>query len=358
VQASGVKSIYIADDATGTLQCDEGSVISILDASYGAGQERYQASGYLNRGACHLKGSRAHFVKQCNNRARCDVKVSSGDFGSDPCSGTAKVAAATWKCVGRDSAPTSAPPQPTSVQPQFPGIQFASAPNDRDVSLRCDGNQVINVLDASYGADQGYYLSNGYIRRGCHAPESFNVISRLCHGKRECSTKVNADVFNGGRDACPAHPVEQAVVTYRCADQAAAAVPPAPPALRVAALGVTVIGAPAAAGGGAAAAGNDGVVRVGDNEIHIHVTQHSMPQPNAVALAKVETKLDALHNSALNKIENIMDDIENHRAAKKPCLRRLQNTITRFKDAFIQEANKVERITKKYSYADDAPTLM
>jgi len=60
----------------------------------------------------------------------------------------------------------------------------------------------------------------------------------------------------------------------------------------------------------------------------------------------------------MTKIEGILNDIEQHKVAKKPCLRKLQKTISNFKDAFVSEAQKIERITHKYSYADDATTLV
>lgn len=102
----------------------------------------------------------------------------------------------------------------------------------------------------------------------------------------------------------------------------------------------------------------DQVVKIGDSEVHIHVTQLSAPEPNAKALNYVERKLDRLHDTAMNQIENIIGDIEHHRKEKKPCLKKLEATIAKFKEAFVKETQNVEKITHKFSYADDAPTLV
>jgi hypothetical protein len=99
------------------------------------------------------------------------------------------------------------------------------------------------------------------------------------------------------------------------------------------------------------------VVRIGGSEVHIHVTQKSMPVPNADALRAVENKVDALHNSAMGEINGLISNIEQHRTAKKPCLKKLKKTIRKFKAAFVAQAGEVAKIEKKHSYADDAPTL-
>jgi len=144
-------------------------------------------------------------------------------------------------------------------------------------------------------------------------------------------------------------------VTYRCAEKAETFVTPAEPPAR---KWTMVAPPPEVVAPQPADAAKATVVKVGDSEIHLHVTQLSAPEPNAKALNYVEEKLDRLHDTAMNKIENILDDIEHHRKAKKPCLKKLQNTITKFKEAFVSEAQNVERITHKYSYADNAPTLV
>lgn len=99
-------------------------------------------------------------------------------------------------------------------------------------------------------------------------------------------------------------------------------------------------------------------IRVGGADLHIHVTQESEPEPDAKALNFIENKLSTLHTHAMDKIESIVDDLNSHRVAKKACLKNLANTVSEFKSQFVAESSKIEKLRHKFSYADDAPTLV
>jgi hypothetical protein len=338
----------------------------------------YQASGYINKGSCHCSNSHQHAVDACNNKGSCSLSPTSAEFGSDPCGGTDKEFFVTYTCVTFD-APTQAA-APAQIQTEYDGVRMALFNEGAAAVLTCPNEQVIGVLDASYGAKQGFYISNGYIGRGsCHASNSATVVSDACQGKGTCEVAASQQTFSGAD--CAADAKRQLKITYRCSKApvvfAQAVAKPAPrkyefvarkvervvpqpaklaekdvaPAVRVNEKGQTVN-----AKGEVVTAEN--VVKIGNSEIHVHVTQLSAPEPNAEALNHVESHLDQLHETAMTKIEGLLDDIETHRKEKKPCLKKLQLTINKFKEAFVKEAQNVERITHKYSYADDAPTLV
>jgi len=66
----------------------------------------------------------------------------------------------------------------------------------------------------------------------------------------------------------------------------------------------------------------DQIVRAAGSEIHLHVTQILTPEPNRKALKHIETKLNKLYSGAMRKVDNILDDIEQHKAAKKTVLKK------------------------------------
>jgi len=277
------------------------------------------------------------------------MQPSNEEFGSDPCAAHKKTTVVTYTCVTHD-APKEAV-APTAVQTQWPGIKMNECVADQPCALDCSGGQFVNLLDSTYGKGQGFYASNGYITRGeCQAATSISVVKDACHGKAHCDVTVNDATFPN--DCKPG--VKKLKVTYRCAaniDTFVTRDKPAPQQFEV--KPISIIPQPA----GEKKKEEEQVVRVGNSEVHIHVTQESAPEPNADALNHVEHKLDRLHSKAMNKIEHILDDIETHRKKKKPCLRKLQKTINKFKEAFVQEASQVARIGHKYQYEDSAATF-
>jgi len=103
----------------------------------------------------------------------------------------------------------------------------------------------------------------------------------------------------------------------------------------------------------------DSVVTSNGSEIHIHVTQLSTPQPSAKALKHIETKLDKLYTGAITKVNSILDDIDQHKAAKKPCLKKIAKLMQKWKRSWVRETRHIEAIANKNKYSDaDANTLV
>jgi hypothetical protein len=346
--------LHCRSSAGGTcaMKCPAGMQISVLDSSWGAGQGVWQSTGYIVKGACHQADSLQRVANACNGKSSCGVEADSS-LGK-PCTRPTELLT-TYQCSAV-AVPAAKVASPAAVQIQYPGIIMAEAVDGAKASLACPGENVIAVLDASYGRSQGFYKSNGFIRKGvCHAASTPKELAEKCNGQPTCSVLADANAFPV--DGC-GDGQRKLKLTYRCSPPDA--VPqfeaPAPPAPRV----WTVVPKQLEAVAPQPAAGpqEESVVNIGGSEVHIHVTQLSAPEPNAAALGAVEDKLDRLHDTAMTKIEGILDDLDKHRVQKKPCLKKLQNTIDKFKSAFVSEAQEVEKLTHKFSYADDAPTLV
>jgi len=231
------------------------------------------------------------------------------EFGADPCPAHKKSIVVTYTCITHD-APKDAVP-PTAVQTQWPGIKMNECTAGQPCALDCSSGKFINLLDSSYGKGQGFYAANGYITKGeCQASTSVSVVKDACHGKPHCDVTVDDKSFPN--DCKPG--VKKLKVTYRCSAQVDSFVTRDQPApQQYINKPISIIPQPA----GSPKKEEEQVVRVGNSEVHIHVTQESAPEPNAEALNAVEHKLDRLHSKAMNKIETILDDIETHRAKKK-----------------------------------------
>lgn len=347
-----------AKQESAQLSCPSGKVIEVRDATYGRGFGVWQASGYISKGQCHAHFARDPAAKMCNGKSECAIEAADSVFGN-PCpdAGKTKELLVVYRCV--KTAPKKSAP-PAASQLEYPGIKVLLTEANKDAQLKCSSGKVITVLDASFGSGQGLYASNGHIKKGgCHAPSSALTVMKACHGKSTCKVDADEPVFAPLKGECGPGPAKQLKVTYHCGKAREFVKPAVPPPRKY--EKTDEIAASLKKGDVKAAKAEepegDGVVRIGGSEVHIHVTQQSMPEPNADALREVESNLDGLHSRALGEIEGLLSDIESHRVAAKPCLKKLKKTIHKFKTAFVQEASKVEKITHKYSYADDAPTL-
>ena len=157
--------------------------------------------------------------------------------------------------------------------------------------------------------------------------------------------------------ACMAISVQAAAPAPAAAAPAAAAAVPQMPEQTTPVKGGSQMRVPWRAAEAGMDSKGDALLNIDGSQIHIHVTQASAPEPNAKVLRAVESRLEGLHSKAMTQIEALLVDVEAHKKAAAPCLRRLRRTVRKFKDAFVAESSAMEKISHKYSYADDAPTL-
>ena len=87
-------------------------------------------------------------------------------------------------------------------------------PKHDDLTVSCgdeDGGIIAKVLFASYGNPTGH--CGGYYRRGyCHAPNSSEVVEKLCLGRRRCVVPAGADFWG---NPCP-NEVKWLLVSVQC----------------------------------------------------------------------------------------------------------------------------------------------
>ena len=92
-------------------------------------------------------------------------------------------------------------------------------PKNEDLIITCgqDGGTVAAVLFSSYGNPSGH--CGGYFKLGsCHAPQSVEVVEKLCLGKRACTVPTGADFWG---NPCP-HSSRWLIVSVQCRSDTAA----------------------------------------------------------------------------------------------------------------------------------------
>jgi hypothetical protein len=95
------------------------------------------------------------------------------------------------------------------------------------VSIACDGDNVINILDAVYGRQHGPDVCPhaATADQNCHAVESVNIVNAACRGQSSCTVAATNSVFG---DPCGGT-YKYLTVDYECISPASLAVLPPPP---------------------------------------------------------------------------------------------------------------------------------
>ncbi|KDO29068.1 hypothetical protein SPRG_06123 [Saprolegnia parasitica CBS 223.65] len=113
-------------------------------------------------GTCFSGVSQKVVTSACAGLQACNVAVNNGNFGGDPCPGTAK-RLTTWAHVAEHET----------------------------LNLKCANGYVIASVDyASYGLPTAAY-TNGW----CHAASSVNVLTQLCVGQASCAVPAKNALF-------------------------------------------------------------------------------------------------------------------------------------------------------------------
>ena len=95
----GPLSVTICEDKTGTINCQNGKRIDVLNAMYGRENEETCPSWKYVDTNCRSQNSYSVVHNKCNNVASCVLTPTNAMFGGDPCSGTYKYLVVEYQCI-------------------------------------------------------------------------------------------------------------------------------------------------------------------------------------------------------------------------------------------------------------------
>eukprot|EP01043_Picozoa_sp_COSAG02_P087819 COSAG02_NODE_25028_length_670_cov_18.115587_1_plen_223_part_11 len=85
----------------------------------------------------------------------------------------------------------------TVIQSLAGGVEQARECEGNRLTITCSGDDVINIIDATYGRRHGPEVCPhpATTDQNCHAIESSSIVSATCQGVSTCSVSVANDVF-------------------------------------------------------------------------------------------------------------------------------------------------------------------
>ena len=93
------KSMVICERKRGTISCENGKIIQVLDANYGRLNKiscTHKKMGNIN---CGSNNSLKVVQDKCNHKSSCELLASNGEFHGDPCGGTHKYLEVKYRCL-------------------------------------------------------------------------------------------------------------------------------------------------------------------------------------------------------------------------------------------------------------------
>ena len=93
------KSMVICEGKRGTISCENGKIIQVLDANYGRLNKiscTHEKMGDIN---CGSNNSLKVVQDKCNDKSSCELHASNGEFHGDPCGGTYKYLEVKYRCL-------------------------------------------------------------------------------------------------------------------------------------------------------------------------------------------------------------------------------------------------------------------
>ncbi|XP_078360480.1 L-rhamnose-binding lectin CSL3-like isoform X1 [Oculina patagonica] len=92
------KSIVICEYLNDTISCQDGSIIEVLQASYGRHDLSTCPNPYIDTTNCHAGNSHGIVEGTCGNKPSCELYADNSVFG-DPCLGTYKYLRVRYQCI-------------------------------------------------------------------------------------------------------------------------------------------------------------------------------------------------------------------------------------------------------------------
>ena len=93
------KSMVICEGKRGSISCENGKIIQVLDANYGRLNKiscTHEKMGDIN---CGSNNSLKVVQDKCNHKSSCELHASNREFHGDPCGGTYKYLEVKYRCL-------------------------------------------------------------------------------------------------------------------------------------------------------------------------------------------------------------------------------------------------------------------
>lgn len=167
-----------------------GYFIEVRDAMYGyeAGNDVCEKDYDIT---CKAPLALEVVKNECDGRRTCAIDVKNDNFGNDPCKGKEKYLRVHYTCVKK----TPWKPTRTAKACEKHGIQY--------LSIDCGVENVIDIISAKYGSDNGISrvcLKSGDGHGNACSKNVDPTVTDECEGFQKCKVHAHDDSFNS---ACP-----------------------------------------------------------------------------------------------------------------------------------------------------------
>ncbi|XP_036381306.1 protein eva-1 homolog C-like isoform X2 [Megalops cyprinoides] len=188
-----------------TVTCPSKTAIAVLSVFYGRRTASQNVCPATDRNSteesaeCVSFGAVQKVTYKCQDRRACQIPVTSGVFGPDPCPGTSKYLIVSYKC-----------------RPEHHRSKLVC--ENEKLRLTCKNDTVLAIYSATFG-----HLLHGSPDCPqenttapdieCLSPSALRRVTRRCHGKTNCSLLADTQSFG---DPCFPGVRKQLRVSYTC----------------------------------------------------------------------------------------------------------------------------------------------